>query len=1083
MMIKRLACAAVGVLALFAVGTGSAVAGTAVPAPSFSVQSLAVPSVFSAAQNPGCLTAIHHTLNPGETLECDVYQVVVRNVGGAASDGSPVTIVDTLPAGLAVVAIGLHVGYENAGPRDCVVTAGGVRCVFPEAVVPGRLLVLQIQVTVAAGFQEGAVNTVNVSGGGAAPASTSVQGAVGAVPFGVSAFSFDPVEVDDAPATQAGAHPNDLAAAIALDTVLRRGPQTPPQGEPLVGIGVQDVRDVVVDLPMGFVGSALAAPTCTLAQLTGHAPPEPEGQGAYGCATSDTRIGRITTLPTNSVARADNGLFNIAPEPGIAAQFGFSDTLDGAHTIDVGVAPSPAGYVLESGSSEIPQATINEILLDFFGDPAARDESSNPPVAQFTNPADCSGQPLTATIHMDSWQAPGARNPDGTPDLSDPRWVTSTATLPPVTGCDLLRFAASLRAQPETSAADSPTGFGVELQIPQSQGAEALGTPPLRDATVTLPVGMSVNPSAAGGLGVCSEAQIGWLGGTVSNFTASAPACPENSKIGSVEVETPALAGVLEGSIYLATQYQNPYGSLLAGYIVIDDPKTGVIVKFPGELTLDPVTGEIAGVFKEAPQFPLSDVRLRFYGGPRGVLTTPAGCGTYTTASDLMPWSAPDSGPDATPSDSFQISSGCSNAFGPAFSAGTVDNRAGAFSAFTTTFSRQPGEQNLAGVTLTTPPGLLGILKGVERCPEPQAGQGTCGPNSLIGHTTAAVGSGPDPFYVQGGRVFLTGPYKGAPFGLSIVVPAVAGPFNLGNVVVRAAIDVDPHTAQITVVSDPLPTILDGIPLDVRTVNVTIDRPSFMFNPTDCEALAVNGSLTSTQGATAQVSSHFQAANCANLPFHPVFSVSTQAKTSKHNGASLTVKTTFPTGPQANIHSVGVVLPKQLPARLTTIQQACPEAVFAANPASCPAGSDIGIGTATTPILTAPATGPAYLVSHGGAAFPDVDLVFQDEGVTLDLVGSVNIRHGITSSKFATVPDAPISSFQLSLPEGPHSGLAAVLPAKAKGNMCAQKLTMPFTITGQNGAVLNQNVKIAVTGCPKPKKAHKSKKAKGRKKG
>jgi hypothetical protein len=308
------------------------------------------------------------------------------------------------------------------------------------------------------------------------------------------------------------------------------------------------------------------------------------------------------------------------------------------------------------------------------------------------------------------------------------------------------------------------------------------------------------------------------------------------------------------------------------------------------------------------------------------------------------------------------------------------------------------------------------------------------------------------------------------------VVPAVAGPFNLGNVVVRAAIEVDPHTAQITVVSDPLPTILDGIPLDARTVNVTIDRPGFIFNPTDCEPLAVTGSLTSTQGATAPVSSRFQAANCAALGFHPSFTVSTQAKTSKQNGASLTVKATFPTGPQANIKSVAVVLPKQLPARLTTIQQACPEAVFAQNPASCPAGSNIGTATATTPVLATPLTGPAYLVSHGGAAFPDVDIVFQDEGVTLDLVGSVNIKHGITTSKFATVPDAPIGSFEFDLPEGPHSGLAAVLPAKAKGSMCGQKLTMPFTITAQNGAVLTQNVKIAVTGCAKAKKARHKKK-------
>jgi hypothetical protein len=300
-------------------------------------------------------------------------------------------------------------------------------------------------------------------------------------------------------------------------------------------------------------------------------------------------------------------------------------------------------------------------------------------------------------------------------------------------------------------------------------------------------------------------------------------------------------------------------------------------------------------------------------------------------------------------------------------------------------------------------------------------------------------------------------------------------------VVVRQSLRIDPHTAQVTAVSDPFPTILDGIPLRVRRVDVTLDRPGFTFNPTNCTPMAITGTVTSTEGASANVSSRFQAGGCRELPFAPKFTVSTQAKTSKQNGASLTVKTTYPPGAQANIKSVAVVLPKQLPARLTTIQQACPEATFAQNPASCPAGSDIGVGTATTPVLATPFTGPAYLVSHGGAAFPDVVIVFQGEGVTLDLVGSVNIKHGITSSDFATIPDAPISSFQLSLPEGPHSGLAAVVPAKTKGNLCGQSLHMPFTITAQNGAVLKQNIKIQVTGCAKAKKKPKHTK-KGKKK-
>jgi hypothetical protein len=824
---------------------------------------------------------------------------------------------------------------------------------------------------------------------------------------------------------------------------------------------VQTLRDAMADLPVGFVGSALAAPACTMAQL-----------GSIGRCPADTVVGHIDTEP-GGTTEIHSPLWNMVPQGGVAAEFGYVDALRGTHVLFVGVAPTPAGYVLRATSPEIPEIPLNRVTVHLYGDPAEHNGLGNAPVAQFTNPADCSGEPLTSAIHIDSWPASGSLNPDGTPNLSDPSWVTDTFSSPPVTGCEQLRFDASIGAQMETSQAATPSGFQLEAQVPQDETPGALATPPLRNAVVTLPTGVAINPSAAGGLQACSEAQIG-LGNN------SQPSCPEASKVGLLELTVPSVAGVLTGSIYLAAQNENPFHTLLAAYIVIDDPTTGVLVKVPGRLELDPSTGQIVGLVDEIPQFPFSDIKLHFFGGPRAPLVTPQGCGTYTTNALLTPWSAPDSGPPLNTASAFQVESGCTGGFDPTFTAGTTNNQAGAFSPFTATFFRDPQEQELGQVSVTTPPGLLGTLRGVERCPEPQANQGTCGPNSLIGHTTVGAGAGPNPFYVQGGQVFLTGPYKGAPFGLAFVVPAVAGPFNLGNVVVRAAIDVDPHTGQITVVSDTLPRILDGIPLDVRAVNVTIDRPDFMFNPTNCEPLTVTGSLTSTQGTTAQVASHFQASNCANLPFHPVFTVSTQAKTSRHNGASLTVDTTYPKGTQANIRSVAVLLPRQLPARLTTIQQACPETTFAANPATCPTGSMIGTASANTPILPAPLAGPAYLVSHGGAAFPDVVIVFQDEGVTLDLVGSIDIKHGITSSDFATVPDAPISSFQLNLPEGPHSGLTAVLPAKAKGNMCATNLHMPFTITGQNGARLEQNIKIKITGCPAPKKKGKAKKRRRR---
>ncbi|HEY7829107.1 MAG TPA: hypothetical protein VIC06_00900 [Solirubrobacteraceae bacterium] len=985
----------------------------------------------------------------------DEYLVRVTNTGSVATDGSPITISDTLPTGVTVQAVTFDRLARNA-PSPGVCTTVPLQCVSQEAVASDETLLMHILVTVAPGAPGSLTSTVSVSGGGAGEASLSTQNTNSplATSFGFGGFGAFIAGVDGAVDSQAGGHPYAFTQDIEPNTMIRQG----PRGLFFRPTSVREVKDVVVDLPVGFAGSALAAPTCTLVQLSGP-----------GACPPATQIGYIVVESSAFLAGVNGPLFNIVPEHGAAAEFGFRDTLKTSHVLYVSVVPSPTGYVLQVESHEVPQLGVESIHVTLYGDPAVRDGSGNTQVAQFTNPADCTEEPLTTSIHMDSWPQPGRLDADGTPDFTDPNWAGATSQSPSVSGCDLLRFTGTLTAQPETTQAATPTGLNVELKIPQSENPNTLATPPLRKAVVTLPAGLAVNPSAADGLQTCSLAQIA-LG------TNNQPACPEASKIATAEIETPALAGVLQGSIYLAAQNENPFHTLLAGYIVIDDPTTGVLIKIPGRIDPDPVTGQLVATFDENPQFPFGDLKLHFFGGPRAPLTTPRECGTYTTNSVLTPWSAPDSGPPATSADSFQINSGCGGGFTPTFSAGTTGNQAGGFSPFTATFSRGDQDQNLSGVSVKMPQGLLGILKGVERCPEPQANQGTCGQGSLIGHTTVAAGTGPNPFWVQGGQVFLTGPYKGAPFGLSVVVPAVAGPFNLGNVVVRAAISVDPHTAQITVTSDPLPTILQGIPLDVRTVNVTIDRQGFTFNPTSCEPLSVGGTLTSTQGATANVSSRFQAANCQGLPFKPKFTASTQANTSKKNGASLDVRVGYPQGAQTNIRTVAVTLPKALPSRLTTIQQACPEATFNANPASCPVGSDIGIVAAHTPVLAGPVVGPAYLVSHGGAAFPDLVLVLQGEGVKLELTGSINIKKSVTSSAFKAVPDAPISSFELKLPEGPHSGLAAVLPPKAKGSLCGTSLTMPTTLTGQNGAQIKQNTKIAVTGCPKTKKKPKAKK-------
>jgi hypothetical protein len=506
---------------------------------------------------------------------------------------------------------------------------------------------------------------------------------------------------------------------------------------------------------------------------------------------------------------------------------------------------------------------------------------------------------------------------------------------------------------------------------------------------------------------------------------------------------------------------------------LIEAKGSGVIIKLAGRTAINQATGQLTATFSENPQLPFSDLELSLEGGPDAPLVNPSSCGPAVATARLTPWSTLTAAEASAPA--VPITGCATPGFTPSLRAGmSTTAQAGAFSAFTVTLTRPGVQQDLGSVTVDTPPGVLGMLSQVALCGELQANAGTCPASSQIGTTSATVGPGTQPYEIGGGKVFLTGRYRGKPFGLSIVLPATAGPFTLagnsgrGTEVVRASIAVDPTTAALTVTSDELPHMLNGIPLDIDRVVVNIDREGFIFNPTNCNPLAVRGAVRSTAGTVATVTFPFQAVNCATLPFKPRFTVLTQARTSKATGASLHVKIVSGPG-QANIGSVRVDLPRQLPSRLTTLQQACPDATFKANPASCPSGSLVGTATAVTPVLRSPLSGPAYLVSHAGAAFPDLVTVLQGEGITLDVLGNTDIKKGVTISTFNSVPDAPISTFDLVLPEGPHSALAA------HGGLCKSKLNMPTAITGQNGAVIKQTTRIAVAGCPKKRKARRAK--------
>ena len=620
-----------------------------------------------------------------------------------------------------------------------------------------------------------------------------------------------------------------------------------------------------------------------------------------------------------------------------------------------------------------------------------------------------------------------------------------------VEGCDKVPFSPTTEIKPETAQSDQPDGATIEVKVPQKAGETEINSAELKDAHVTLPEGLTLNPSAARGLTVCTEEQI--------QIGSSKPVeCPASSKVGEVTVEADLPAKSLSGSVYLGGAKTGPItGPPYTIYLDIESARYGVSVRLKGQVNPNPSTGRVETVFLENPSQPFSDFIMKVKGGPQASLANSLVCGTENLESLFTPYT----GLAASLSSSPFTTVGCPSSlpFSWAQSASVAPSNAGAYgSSYTFNLSRSDGQQYLSKVSSALPVGLVGAITAVELCGEPQAAQGNCSAASQIGTATVTAGAGTEPMTFSG-PVYMTGPYGGGPFGLSIPVEAAAGPFDLGRVVTRATISVDPHTTRVSVSSSPITTIVGGVPVRLKSVSVTVNRSNFLYNPTSCSALATDTTLTSTFGATQSLSSPFQATNCGALAFTPSFTVSTSANTSKANGASLQVNVTQPAH-QANIRSVVTSLPLALPTRLTTLQQACPEATYAANPFSCPPGSNVGSATATTPVLPGTLNGPAYLVSHGNAAFPDLDLILEGNGVRVILEGHSNIKRGITTTTFASLPDAPVSSFSLTLPAGPHSVLAA------NADLCAQPLVMPTTITAQNGAQVMQNTRISVTGCP-----------------
>jgi hypothetical protein len=997
--------------------------------------------------------------------------LMAQNVGGAPSSGE-VTYTATLPPGITAIATPTGPGAGAGVAWACgASTASEVRCTRSGPVRSGLSPpFISVTITADPGVESGVVD-LEVSGGGAAtPASAELPLTVGSTPAGpgvqtFAASAYDENGVFDA---RAGGHPYSATTAIFPNTVR----------SVLGGIvPVGDIEDLVVSLPPGFVGNPTAVPVC------------PERTPTQNCPR-EAMVGTIEPVIQVFGARnAATPLFNSEGAYGYPAKFRFR-VLETTDLNVVASLRSDSDFGVDAGSLQTPQ--IDQFLgalVTLWGQPAdpshdsARcaatklaidlsqgcQPSTAPNDAFLTSPTDCEAQGaesndglvpvgLTSTF----WQFPGVVSHNG-------------AGVPPVTGCEQVPFEPTIGFDPTTSQPDSPTGLDVGLHFPHDGllDPEGVDTAHLKRAVVELPEGLTISPAAGGGLEACADDQL-----NLKN--KNAVACPDASKVGTATATSPLLEDTLSGGVYIRTQnsMDPESGELFRIALVLENKERGLSVRLPGAVHANSQTGRLTAVFDNNPRLPVDDIELKFKGGSRAPLATPKACGTHDIATDLTPWSAPQT-PDAVSSDSFSID--CTpglGSFGPSLAAGTVSPTARSFSPFVLDVDKPDGQSDIAGISVSMPSGLLATLKD--------------NVGTRVGTARVAAGPGTTPFWLSG-PVVLEGPYGDAPFSLLVTVPAVAGPFNLGDVVVRQKIYVDPVDAHVTVVSDPVPTIVKGVLARLQNIQVDIDKPGFTLNPSDCSAKQVATTLHSNSGATAGASSRFQASGCANLPFKPNLTLALTGKkqvtTGKHPGVKATV--TQAGVAEAGIEKTVVRLPKSLALDPENAQALCEytDGTKSDLENRCPKGSIVGRARATSPLLNHPLAGNVYFVKNvridpntGNQirTLPMLIVALRGE-VAINLKGeSSTLKNGRLVSTFANIPDAPISQFNLNIQGGSNGILAVTRTRKAKINICAGRQVTESDIDGQNGRRYDTDVRMKTPCTKKQTKAAKRAVAKAR---
>ena len=1077
----------------------------------------AAPTIAAAA-GPEFKLTITHSPRYFKSGEPGSYTLTIKNTGDAPTSG-PIALTDTLPEGMTLS------GTTPGGFFSCTgagTVATPLSCTRTEPLAPTKTDSVQLDVLapVISGFDSPTLtNLAAVSGGGAVAGASAEDPTNIAAPYAIKSFTSRTTDEAEDDYTDAGGHPFQNRTAFEFPSVVGG-----PQGET---IPTEELKDASVTVEPGFFGSPAAARRCPISQIPAEATTDtcPPGSrvGTAIATFFGGFIGGVHERPLYNIV-PERGYpaqfaFRIVNTITILSAVPLPRTESYGLTIGSHNTPTVIGV----GSFETTFCSYG--AEGGVGAGSCKSPSGSDQAPFLSNPLDCSNPEPKWNLLADSWENAGTYTPGGLPDLANPAWLSKSVTSPPVTGCGDPLLASQFNSTTIATKplqegsgpvqADQPTGLAVDLDFPQSNDPTDLQSeaepdtpqaPEPKDITVKLPAGLAISPSSADGLGACSDLASDPAGDQVHYDSIKPVTCPDSARIGSAVATSPLLAlrdpqddhvigpEPIPGDVYLLAPHP---GDLPVGggnqegkfrlLIQLENQGAGVNFKLPGIATADPQTGQLTTVFTENPQLPSSHVTVSLKQGARAPLATPVTCGKFDTAAHLVPWGSPGV-PDAGKSASFDVGSGANGKpcpstpgarpFAPSIGGGSESTKAGTHSPFTLKLTRNDGEGELSSLEATLPKGLAATFTGIPYCSDAALAAAAARPGkaeqsnpscpaSRIGSVTVGAGPGANPLYTQG-TAYLSGPYKGAPMSVAVITPAVAGPFDLGTVVVRNALYVDPETAQGRVVSDPFPKIIDGVPLKLRSILVRLDRPNFTLNPTSCSVMAVNATITSTDGASSSPTVPFQVGGCKDLGFKPDLKLGLKGATKRGGYPALKATLNYPKGNYANIAKAVVSLPHSEFLAQNHIKTICTRVQFAAD--QCPAGSIYGFVTATTPLLDAPLSGPLYLRSSSNK-LPDLVAALHGQ-IDVDLVGRIDSKNGGIRTTFDAVPDAPVSKFVLTM-QGGKKGLL-----ENSQNLCSSVNKADVRFTAQNGKTSN-STPVLTNSCKKHGKAkHKGKAAK-----